>query len=368
MIDFLNPTEPFGAQTMRLAAEAQKGGGDVFDIARVCRKIAPGDIEGWNREWAALAEATEARARASRAAGHERTALRHFFAANQYWRQSDVFIAGNDPRRAERFRRAQACFREGAKLHQPAIEITEVRSGAETYDAYFCHPIAPEPGKWPAVLLVGGADAFAEEIYFSGREITERGMALFLVDTPGRGSSIYLKGIPTRADYEVPIKACIDWLAARPEIDANRIGLMGISMAGYYAPRAAAFEKRVKALVAWCGCYSLLDDLYDFYPPLQATMQRLLGGVSDEQAREKLKAFTMEGIAQNILCPTLITHGVNDRLMSVAGAKKLHAAIGAKDKTLRLYDGAEGGGTGHCNYDIWSVAVPDMLDWLETRL
>ena len=78
-------------------------------------------------------------------------------------------------------------------------------------------------------------------------------------------------------------------------------------MAGYYAPRAVAFEPRVKAYIGWSGCYSVLDDLYEFCPNLRPTVRRLLGGLSDEQAREQLKAFTMEGIAQNIKCPTSIT-------------------------------------------------------------
>ena len=143
------------------------------------------------------------------------------------------------------------------------------------------------------------------------------------------------KSIRTRPDYEVPGKACIDYLVSRPEVDPNRVALLGISMAGYYAPRVAAFDKRIKALIAWSGCYSILDDLYDFCITCSRRVQRLLGGVSHEEARKRLKDFTMAGIAQNITCPTLITHGDKDTLMSVEGAKRLFAEIGAKDKTLK---------------------------------
>ena len=115
-------------------------------------------------------------------------------------------------------------------------------------------------------------------------------------------------------------------------------------MAGYYAPRVAAFDKRLKALVAWSGCYSVLDDLYDFCEHLQPTCQRLLGGVSHDEARKLLKDFSMAGIANNIICPTLITHGSDDRLMRVDGAKKLFAEIGAKNKTLKIYDDPNDGG------------------------
>ena len=372
MFDFFTPTHPFGGQTLRLVAQAQQGGGDVFDIARSCAKIEPGDKAGWEREWLQLAQATEARARTALAAGRKHTAICYFFHANQYYRMSDVFLtyAEND-RKAERFRKAQECFRAAAQLHQPKIEIITVRCGQnekEEYDGYFCHPRDPQPGKWPAVLFLAGADAYAEEVYFGARPMVERGWAVLLVDTPGRGSSIYLKNIATRPDYEVPGKACIDYLTARPEVDANRIALLGISMAGYYAPRVAAFDKRVKALIAWSGCYSILDDLYDFCAHLQPTCQRLLGGVSHEEARRRLKEFTMAGIAKNITCPTLITHGDKDTLMSVEGAKKLFAEVGAKDKTLKIYGQADGGGRIHCSHDFWAHNLPYMLDWLEERL
>ena len=366
MIDFFRPTDPFGAQTMRLVAESLRGGGDVFDIACACRRITPGDTESWQAEWAALGAEAERRARVAFTNGRGRAAMRDFFAASQYFRQSAVFEPGAGARKRERFVKAQQNFKAGAKLHTPPVEVITVKCGGETYDGYFCHPATPPIGKWRAVMLIGGADAFAEEIFFSGHEIIERGIALLLVDTPGRGSSIFLKNLPIRADYEVPIKACIDWLAARPEVDASRIGLVGISMAGYYAPRAAAFDRRIKALIGWCGCYSLLDDLYEFCPHLRPTVQHIMGGLSDAEARARLPAFTLAGVAQNIVCPTLITHGVNDRLMNVEGAKRLFAAIGARDKTLKLWDGETG--AGHCGYDAWNEQIPFMLDWLEARL
>ena len=369
MFDFFVPNHPFGGQTLRLVAQSQQGGGDVFDIARTCAKIELGNKASWEAEWLALARTTEARARTALDAGHTHTARQNFFHANQYYRMSDVFLtfAEND-RKAERYAKAQACFREGAKLHTPKIEVISVRCGNETYDGYFCHPRDPRPGKWPAVLWIAGADAYAEEVYFSSKPFLDRGIAVLHVDTPGRSSSIYLEGIPTRADYEVPGKACLDYLFSRSEIDRNRVGLVGISMAGYYAPRIAAFDKRIKALVGWSGCYSVLDDLYDFCAHLQPVCQRLLGGVSHEEARRRLKDFTMAGVATNITCPTLISHGANDTLMSVDGAKRLFNEIGATDKTLRIYDDNDAGGRIHCSHDYWAHNVPYMIDWLQQRL
>ncbi|HME59657.1 MAG TPA: alpha/beta hydrolase [Candidatus Binatia bacterium] len=369
MFDFLFPNHPFGGHTLRLIAQAQQGGGDIFDIARAMKNVDAGDKDGWERAWLELAQKTETRAQEALAAGHERTAKQYFFHASNYYRMSDVLLTiAEETKRAERFRKSRENFCAAIKLHEPKIEVITVHCGNEDYDGYFCHPVSPRPGKWPGVLFLGGADAYAEEIYFAGKQLLDRGWAMLLVDTPGRGSSIYFKGIKTRPDYEVPGKACIDYLVSRPEIDGDRIALLGISMAGYYAPRVAAFERRIKALVAWSGCYSIVDDLYDFCVHLQPVCQRLLGGVSHDEARRLLKDFTMDGIAKNITCPTLITHGDKDTLMSVDGAKRLFNEIGARDKTLKIYGEQDGGGRIHCSHDYWAHNLPYMLDWLKERL
>ena len=166
MLDFFQPSGPFESQTLRLVAEAQQGGGDVFDIARLCRNLKPGDKEGWERAWLGLAEATEAKAKRALQSGHTRTGMQNFFHVNQYYRMSDIFLSADEPaRKKARFLKSQENFRAAARLHAPPIETITVRCGNDAYDGYFCHPLNPARGKWPAVFLIGGADAFAEEIF-----------------------------------------------------------------------------------------------------------------------------------------------------------------------------------------------------------
>src|SRR5215471_15496570 len=145
MFDFFTPTHPFGGQTLRLVAQAQQGGGDVFDIARTCSRIEPGDKEGWEREWLSLAQRIEIEAKEALTAGHRQTALEKFFHANQYYRMADVFLTiAQEPKKVECFRKAQENFRAGAKLHEPLIEVISVRCGNEECDGYFCHPVNPK--------------------------------------------------------------------------------------------------------------------------------------------------------------------------------------------------------------------------------
>ena len=107
MFDFFFPTHPFGGQTLRLVAQAQQGGGDVFDIARACARIEPGDKDGWEREWLNLAQQIENKGKEALAAGHRDTAIQHFFHANQYYRMSDVFLTiAQESKKKERFRKA----------------------------------------------------------------------------------------------------------------------------------------------------------------------------------------------------------------------------------------------------------------------
>ncbi len=103
MFDFFVPNHPFGGQTLRLVAQSQQGGGDVFDIARTCSKIEVGNKESWEQEWLEIAKATEARAQNALRAGHPATAMQNYFHANQYYRMSDVFLTyAQNARKAER--------------------------------------------------------------------------------------------------------------------------------------------------------------------------------------------------------------------------------------------------------------------------
>ena len=365
----LFPDHPgWSLQTLRLIAQAPYGGADLFDCVVACEAMIPGDTTSWLDEWRKLGERVEARATSAAAVGHMASAMNHYFHAGAYYRQADFFLPADDDGKVELFRHANRCFLAAAKLHDPVIEPVEVPCGDERYAGYFIPPVNPPEGKWPAILTLGGADSFAEEIFFwGGIEVGRRGMAQLIVDTPGRGSSLRLKGIVSRPDYEVPVASVLDWLSARPEVDPDRIGLIGVSLAGYYGPRAAAFEKRIKAMVLWCACYDVIEDLYDFHPPIRSIMNYIVGAKDDVEGRAKLEAFTLKDVAKKITCPTLLSHGATDTLMDPQGAVRLFEAIASEDKELKMWQGEEGGAV-HCNYDNWAISVPYMLDWLTDRV
>jgi dipeptidyl aminopeptidase/acylaminoacyl peptidase len=165
----------------------------------------------------------------------------------------------------------------------------------------------------------------------------------------------------------VPASRLLDALADLPTVEESRMGVVGLSLGGYYAPRLAAADARVKACVCWCACFDVLEDVYLFYPPIQPQLRWIVGAADDEAARDLLRPFNLAEVAGQISCPILISHGEADEIMKPASARRLYDTVSSKDKGLRIWTTAEGG-AGHCNYDNWADCLPFMFDWLVDRL
>lgn len=367
LIELFPQDEDWSLQTMRLLAQVAVGGADLFECARTAARIGRETTDGevWQREWSRTAKEVAERGYAALERGETTTGQRALFRSLSYWRHSEFFLDSFDPRRDEAYREGTKNFQKAAELTGGLIERISVPFEGKTMDGYFVKPdLSGE--KRPTVLFLGGADSWAEELYFlGGTEFPARGMNVVMVDTPGRGSSLRYKEMYSRYDYEVPVKAIFDYLETREDVDADRFGLAGVSFGGYYAPRAAAFEPRVKAVAAWCGTWSILTDFYEFYPPLQKQLQWLTGTKNDAEARAKLADFTFDGVVEKLQIPVYVMHGEADIIMDVEGARKFVAALTTDDVTTDFYSGA---GSLHCNYDYLSVAAARLTDWFLAKL
>src|SRR6266700_223834 len=146
--------------------------------------------------------------------------------------------------------------------------------------------------------------AIPEELHSYGDDFLRRGMAVLAIDGPGQGEMEFEH--PMRHDYEVPVRYAIDYLEGRPDVDASRVGLMGVSMGGYYAPRAAAFEPRVQAAIAVAGGYNIVGH-FDRLPRLtrDAFIART-GSTSEPEALAKLESFNLAGVMEKVRCPLLV--------------------------------------------------------------
>lgn len=189
----------------------------------------------------------------------------------------------------------------------------------------------------PVVIMVMGLDSTKEEMGNYEDIFLARGMATLAFDGPGQGEGEYEFGI--RADYEAPVKAAVDWVERSSELDAGHIGLWGVSLGGYYGPRAAAFEPRVKACVALSGPYDWGKDL-DKLPALTREAFRVRSHAkSDAEMRALAARMTLEGVAGRITCPLYIVAGKLDRVIPWEGAARLASEAKGPVELVIVEDG-----------------------------
>ncbi len=268
---------------------------------------------------------------------------------------------------------ALAAFASGVELMAKPIERVEVPSPDGILPGYLIPSGTNGPS--PVVIFYNGFDVTKELLYgFIGDQFSHRGIAYLIIDTPGTGEPLRLRNVPSRPDYEVPTAAIVDYLQQRPDIDPGRIGLLGISLGGYYAPRGAAFEHRITACAAWGA-------IWDYGLVWQRRSQTrstttsvpfwqlawVMGTDTMEAALERVRQWTLADAMPHLTQPLLIVHGEHDQNIPVADAEAAFAAAASKDKTLRIFTAAEGGSE-HVNADDPDPARQMIVDWFAQRL
>jgi dipeptidyl aminopeptidase/acylaminoacyl peptidase len=199
-----------------------------------------------------------------------------------------------------------------------------------------------------------------------GLSLRARGISLLLVDQPGTGGALRLLGMTDRHDVEHPVASCVTYLEGRTEVDSSRIGVMGLSMGGYCAPRAAAFEKRLACCVVWGAMWELPipNELYDEESNRTQALYSWKFGVQRQDAYRRLgQLYSLDGIVERISCPILVTHGLHDQAVPVDHAYRVYeAAQNSSRRDIRIF-GPEDHTVEHCQMDNIRVGVDYIDDW-----
>lgn len=333
--------------------------------------------EAWWEEWTAMGERMERMADIAAAEGRDATAGNYYLRAGLYYYTGERMVPPGE-KKLGTYRKSLRCAREGLKRRHRNIEMVDVPYEKTALPAYFMKsPVAT--GRAPTVVLFDGLDNCKEmSVLFAGVELAFRGFHTLAIDGPGQGEALRLRNLHSRYDYEIAGTAAYEYVAARSDVDPQRVAIMAYSLGGYYAPRIAAYEKRYRACVAWGAVYDYHDtwakrrEAMKTAPPTSMAASHFqvpwVMGVPDmDAAMEKLKNYTLAGVAERIECPTLICHGANDRLSTMQVARQLYEAVGSRDKTLKVFT-AEEGGAEHCQADNRQVGTDYIADWLALKL
>ncbi|MBV9205323.1 MAG: alpha/beta hydrolase [Actinobacteria bacterium] len=350
------PDKRVAAASAHWAARFIANGTSHADFEATLARI--GRWDDWCREWGRTGQHYEEVAQAAEAAGRPATAGEAWRRAALCWHWGKFVFTEHPEEQRAAHERTVACFRRGAATLNPPAEPVRIPYAGTTLAAYLRVPQTPSGGP-PVVIMIPGLDSVKEELQATAEYLLARGLAAIAIDGPGQGEAEY--ELPIEPAYERVTTAVADYLKGRDDVDADRIGVFGVSLGGYYAARSAAYEPRVRAAVALAGPYRWDLDWDALPPQTRATFQRRSGAGSPGQARERAGALTLEHAAARIACPLLVAHGGRDRLVPPYHAERLaREAPGAE--LLMVPDGSHG----LTNHPFESRAA--MADWLASHL
>jgi pimeloyl-ACP methyl ester carboxylesterase len=378
------------------------GGADFGEVYAVAQAIGDGDDRAFCEAWTAAADRLSLQAEETLKNGHVRSARELFLRASVFYGASYHPLYGEpvDSRLLLAFRRQAEMLDAGFALFEPAIRRMSIPFEQTSIPAYLVPAEGYEADVRPLIIFTNGYDGTITDMYFaSAVAASRRGYHCLLFDGPGQGEMLYEHGIRLRPDWETVIAALVDFAVKQPLVDPTRIALNGWSLGGYLAPRAASGEARISALIADPGTWSIAAGFREAAIRLlgvsseaaanlatldEATLDRFdkiirgnrklhwkvvqrgfwVHGVQNlrDYLREA-ELFTMEGRAERIQCPTLLTQAENDSLGSFA--ESFFKALKCP-KTLVRFSAAEGAGN-HCEMQNRSLINRKSLDWLDEQ-
>jgi 2,6-dihydroxypseudooxynicotine hydrolase len=295
-------------------------------------------IESWD-EWCG---AWSERAAVHERMGHEALAAKKFLSAGEHLNRAAVyyhfgkFLFVHDLAQMKTAHsKAVRCKREALPYLRPAGERVEIPYEGKSLFGILRKP--PTLERPPVMIMMMGLDSTKEETDAYEQPFLARGIATLAFDGPGQGEGEYDFAI--RGDYEAVAKAVVDFVETRRDLDISRLGLWGVSLGGYYAPRSAAFEPRVKACISLAGPYDWLE-AWNGLPELTREAFRVRSkSPTMEAAKRHAATLSLKGVAERIGCPLYIVAGKLDRVVPWQHAERLAREVKGPVELLVIEDG-----------------------------
>jgi dipeptidyl aminopeptidase/acylaminoacyl peptidase len=332
-------------------------GVDSNELQTLTRSISK--WEDWSPTWSALAAKHELMGENAEMRRNYESAGEHFFRAAMLYHFGKFMVVRFPEQLRHGHENTVRVYQRGLPYYEYINERVEIPyEDGKAIPAILRRPY--HVARPPVVIISPGLDSVKEELHAYGNDLLRRGIASLAIDGPGQGEMEF--DLPLRPDYEVPIRYVIDYLETRPDIDAQRVGMLGVSLGGFFAARASAGEKRLKAAVMLASGYDLAQH-FDRYPLLtQEAFIHRTKAEDEATVRERLRAFTLEGYTEHITIPFLIIMGRKDRLFPPEDSERAVAEIGSNAELWMFDDG------NHVCNNIPYKYRPQQADWLRQQL
>ena len=372
------------AKFLGLATYSGAETGECFETAH---RIVDGDIESWTTAWLLTARRVETMAEKALEGGHKISAREAFLRATTYYQAAFFFVLDVDERKTELYKKHVSCFQAAGALFDPPFETILIPYEDNFLPAYF---LRCDTKPRPTVLIQMGADGSAEQTYFSGggAAALRRGYNALLFEGPGQtGAFMRDRSLIYRFDWEVPVKAVVDYALTRTEVDPGKIALIAYSMGGYLAPRAVAFEKRIAA----CIVSGLVPSFYRMISHrLESLKAAAEHGHHDDAQRHLmyehmpkyglkngfedfpkidglLQKMQLYGLEDKITCPLLAVQAAAEGKEAMKAAKEFFLKLPNPNNKFILTTEDEGADM-HCQKGNASFLHAIEFDWLDRIL
>jgi len=378
---------------VRTLMVAGTGGAEINECLLAAERISGNDEESWIREWASVAENACRVADQAVQSGQAVTARQAYLRASNYYRAAMFSLPHTDVRLDSYLTSSRECFRRAAKLFSPQIEVVDIPFGDARLPGYFLSVGQP---KRPTLLVLNGGDSTNEEmVHWLGFAAVARGWNCMTFEGPGQWSALQLNpGLLMRPDYEVPVKAVVDYLVRRYDVDPGKIALYGPSLGSLLAARTVAFEERLCA----CVCDGLVVDVYEAWhavwprmlqnapprvfdivftalekisPQLRGLTNRfrcMLGVSKPHEIIEAWRPYNIKDLAPRIRCPLLVLYGEaelaqSDQRVALSALRFIKNLSGPV--TIRMFGFDAGWAASHCQVGALATMQATVFDWLE---
>lgn len=356
-------------------------GGNIGEVDEACRPIREAAARGEDAgtalffdSWVKVAHQVISNARTDEAKGRALSAGVKYQRAAGYLLAAERMQSRDYAPRWEAYRLGLDMFRRGVELQGLSVEFVDIPYEGSTYPALFVKA-APRDGR-PAPVLVScnGLDSMKEQIFGAGNPaaFAARGVSTLVIDQPGTGAALRLDGLVGRHDAEAWASKAVDYLLTRNDVDPKRIGMFGLSLGGYFAPRAAAFEKRF-ALCAVMGANHNWGEMQKRrqaregdrpVPHYWDHVMWVFGKKTIEEFMAWAPAMDLNGVVEKIDVPFLVTHGEGDRQIPVEYARQSYEqAVNSPKRELRITTKADFE-VEHCGADNGTVLRDYIADWV----
>ena len=365
-------------------AIAMASGAEIGEIVDMCQPIKDAADTGadagtpqFMAEWAKMADKLSGLADEDLAKGRKFSAADKLRRASLYYITAERMQGHGHPGRKETFAKAQSAFKNYVEYGRENCERVEIPYKGAVIPGLLTRAEGVE-SKAPCVLFVNGLDSCKELLYwtFLPHELARRGISTLCIDQPGTGETLRLHNLPATPFTEEWATPCYDWLAEHPEIEPTQLGISGISLGGHFVGRAAAFEPRFASAAVWGANHNwaevqqkrLKREGENPVPHYWNHVMWVFGARDMDDFFAKIEGMNLNGVMEKIRMPFLVTHGEQDRQISLDYAHQAYdQLVNSPRRELKIFTPKEGG-VEHVGADNMSFGRHYIADWFGETL